>query len=382
MTKKNNGNQKSGQLARKSQNKQTQNSSRGSNGSKGNNSLGQPVMAAPVAYSSPTLNTPPKVTSSMKMSRIVHRELVTTITGNTTFGTQDFSLNPGLVATFPWLSTVAPSYEQYCFKKLRFHYITRCATSYVGSVLLAPDYDALDAAPTTEVICAMMAGAKEDVPWRDIIIDFTPSDMFPLGPRKFIRTQAVSSSDLKTYDAGQLFVGKAGCADTSNIGKLWVEYDVELHIPQSPSTGSVVPIGAMAIYNLSGDQTVTNNTIEDVEFDEENYDTIGATIATGIVTLPAGNYFVQTEIQAKTSAAGALVRGLTIVIQKNNSALTPPCNSVSSDIGDAAIDTQCSAFAYVSSAGSDTVKVRATFVSGGTLALAGDACRLAITRMY
>jgi hypothetical protein len=376
MTKKNNQSKKSGQLARSSQNNNQRNK---------NSSLGQPSLAAPVAYSSPTLNQAPKIKSSARMTAVSHRELVATISGNTTFGTQDFSLNPGLAATFPWLSSIAPSFEQYCFKRLRFHYVTRCATSYVGSVLLAPEYDALDSAPTSEVLTAMMAGAKEDVPWRDQVIDFNVRDMFPLGPRKFIRTSALSgSADLKTYDAGQLFVGKAGCADTSNIGKLWVEYDVELHIPQNPNASTSVSVGAALAYNVGGTQAIADGVKELVVYDEEVYNSLGASVTGGVVTLPIGDYMFFADVVANSSASGTGATSLIVNALKDGVAMVPACGqAIYEDMADTATFTcAVNVFGYISSDGTNTLSLDVTMACAGTLTLPADNSRLIVIRVF
>jgi hypothetical protein len=387
MTKKNNQNNKSGQLARSSQKKQKQNSINQNSLPRvmTNNSLGQPSLAAPVAYSSPTQNMPPRINNSRRMSRVIHRELVATISGNTTFGTQTFALNPGIAASFPWLSTIAPSYEQYCFKRLRFHYVTRCATTYVGSVLLAPEYDALDAAPTTEVDTAMMAGAKEDVPWRDQFIDFNIQDMFPLGPRKYVRTGALTATaDLKTYDAGQLVVGLASCTDTSAIGKLWVDYEVELHIPQNPNSIQTVGVGATFISNISVNQSVATGVAEIIAWNELVYDTISVTNTAGSLVLPAGDYSYIVVANGSTDDAGATpiiwfeLNGLI-----NGSAASPPQYS---SVRMATLDNEATSIqvilqGYVSSNGTTALSINAELTAAGTLNLDGDRSKIIITRI-
>jgi hypothetical protein len=383
MTKKNNQNNQSGQLARQSQNQKNSNK-KSNNQNRGNNTLGQPSLAAPVAYSSSTMNQPPRINTGSKSSRIIHRELVATISGNTTFGSSSFALNPGLVLSFPWLSTVAPSYEQYHFRRLRFHYVTRSATSYVGSVLLAPEYDALDQAPTTEVNMAMMAGAKEDVPWRDQVIDFNVADMFPLGPRKFIRTGALSTSaDLKTYDVGQLFVGLAGCADTSAIGKLWVEYDVELYIPQNPNAIQSVGVGASAILTLTANNTLASGVAEIVPFGTVSYNSIGGTNTTGSYVLPLGEYLVSASIAMSSSAVAGIAPAFLIELRKDGAALPVVINMTKSG-GSVNVDNvDClSLIGYINSTGANAVSVWSTATAAGsTLINLANNCQMSIVRI-
>jgi len=283
MAQKKNLNKQSGQLARQSQNKTQK-------------VIQNPVnQSAPVARAIAQVTREPKVTNGKRMTKIIHRELVTTISGNTTFAANQFYLNPGLSATFPWLSTVANSYEQYRFNRLKFEYVSRAPTSYVGSILMAPDYDALDSSPSSEVQASMMDGAIEDAPWKDMCLGLNVQDMFPSGPRKFVRSSAVTGSDLKTYDAGQLFCCTVACADTSAIGKLWVDYEVDLFIPQNPSTASsgTGNVGGLAAYQLTaGDQALTSGVVSTVIFDNANYNSIGVSRSSGVYTLVTGNYLV------------------------------------------------------------------------------------------
>jgi hypothetical protein len=377
--KKNQNNKQSGQLARQSQ--KTKNAPSMKRSKSGNSTLGQPSMAAPVAYSSPTLNTTPKVTQGYKCSRIVHRELVTTISGNTTFGSVAIPLNPGLPTSFPWLSSVAECYEQYTFKKLRFHYITRVATTYTGSVLLAPDYDALDAAPTTEVAMAMMSGAREDVPWRDQVIDLNLQDMFPLGPRKFVRSGPVSaSSDLKTYDAGQLLVGLAGCTDTSNIGKLWVEYDIELFIPQNPNAFQISSIGSAAIFTLGSLMTMGTGVPKVISWDSQAYNSAGVVNTVGSFLLPPGGYSIISTVSGASSGAAGFAFLLEI---KKNGASSSPLYITS--FANVAVNGQetipMTIQGFINSNGTDSVTVVATITSAGTLSIEAAHSQLFILRL-
>lgn len=115
-----------------------------------------------------------------------------------------FALNPGLSTTFPWLSTQAVGWEQYKFNKLKFCYYTRTGTSTPGSILMVPDYDAADAAPTTEQIASAYRDVVEEVPWiEEFSCTLDPRAMLEPGNRKYIRTASLAANlDVKTYDAG------------------------------------------------------------------------------------------------------------------------------------------------------------------------------------
>jgi len=380
MAQKKNSNNKSGQLVRQNQKKaspaQPASKKKQQNGM---STLGLPSLGAPVAFSSPTLSMAPRVQSSAKCTRILHRELIATVSGNTTYGVTAYALNPGLSASFPWLSQVAGNYEQYSFKALRYHYVTRCSTTYTGSVLLSPEYDALDSPPTSEVFQAMMEGSKEDVPWRDQLISFSVPDMFPLGPRKFIRTGVVSGSDLKTYDVGQLFVGRAGCTDTNTIGKLWVEYDIELYVPQNPGAGVITGgIGSSSAVVLHAVQNMTDGVGVAVAFDTVGYNGIGITLSGGNVTVPIGVYAI--NISVTFSAATSLTTCVGLL--RLNSATTSPVYGTNSDFNSAIKGGQMSWSALIqTSASTDYFQVLATIGGTGALTLDSDCSQMIFTRV-
>jgi len=199
--------------------------------------------AAAAAYSRGQKSSEPRFLSrTARGTRIVHRELVASVTGSSSFTVQvALALNPGISATFPWLSTQAVGWEQYKFHKLKFCYYTRTATSTPGSMMLVPDYDAADSAPLSEQIASSYRDVVEEVPWTvEFSCDLDPVAMMEPGNRKYIRTAALASNlDIKTYDGGNFFVCTTD-GTAVNWGKLWVEYDVEFFVPQLPPSGAVV----------------------------------------------------------------------------------------------------------------------------------------------
>lgn len=187
--------------------------------------------------------------SSRNSVRIRHRELLASISGNGLFSIQSgIALNPGLSASFPWLSTQAQSWERYKFHALEFHYFTRTGTTTPGSVIMAPDYDSSDSSPTSEQIMSAYEDVVEDAPWKDICCKLKQEALNALGPSRYIRTGSIPpNTDVKTYDAGNFWLA---VIDGTAIpwGKLWVEYDVELITPQLPSTGG----GSLGFQRLNG----------------------------------------------------------------------------------------------------------------------------------
>jgi hypothetical protein len=98
---------------------------------------------------------------------IRHREFVSDVNVSQAFAAQTFSLNPGLPGSFPWLSTLARSYESYRFEKLQLSFETFSASTSTGTALIAIDYDASDAAPTTKTQAMAYRGSVRSPIWSD-----------------------------------------------------------------------------------------------------------------------------------------------------------------------------------------------------------------------
>jgi len=162
---------------------------------------------------------------------------------------QALALNPGVAASFPWLSNEAAGWEKYKFNNLKFCYYTRTGSNVPGSMMLAPDYDASDAAPVSEVQASAYEDCEEDAPWKDICCELRGSELMGDMKERYVRSGALAANQhIKTYDCGNLFACTVD-GTAVNWGKLWVEYDVTLITPHVPpggfqSTGTLSANGA------------------------------------------------------------------------------------------------------------------------------------------
>jgi hypothetical protein len=202
---------------------------------------------------------------------INHRELVSTVTSTTGFLAVKYAINPGLVGTFPWLSTIAPAWDQYAFNKLSFEFIPRVGTTTNGTVILAPDYNAEHLSPSSEKQMSAYEGACEDIPWSCITVDLEPDSMHPLGDRKFNRRAQVGG-DIKTYDVANFYISAdTDLGDGLVVGKLWVEYEVEFSVAASNSPGSELVPTTTSYFAKGSNQTFTTavaaNFLTDVIYD-------------------------------------------------------------------------------------------------------------------
>jgi hypothetical protein len=315
--------------------------------------------------------TAPRITNSGKSRRIVHRELVQSVLGSVAFTATKLPLNPGSSTTFPWLSSQADGWEQYRFNKLAFEYFTRTSTATLGSVILAPDYDASDRAPPTEAAVTSYMDCVEDAPWKDIKCQLNTTSMFPMGPRKYVRTAEVPGSK-KVYDAGNLWLCTVEEVGTDAIGKLWVEYDVELFIPQTVNSAGQAESSSVYSITTAG-QTLATGVAEPVEWETVD-DGLGfGVFATGVVAPPKGKYLMWGHLTCQDTSAEQLA--LTIYPFKNGAGLPPP-----GSMGSACVLTLpangyvCVPFHFcVDCNGTDTFQLQVTATgAAGTLALVDE----------
>ncbi len=197
--------------------------------------------AAPLAVQRRVKSTRPQMVASDKGNggiRVRHREYIQDVSGSVAYSVSSFPLNPGMAATFPWLSTMAQLYESYRFHALRFLYETQKSASTNGSILMGVDFDAADAAPANKQQLMSFEGAVRSGVWQECAFSAKPQSLHKFGPEKFNRSTSLSANqDIKTYDAGNLFVATKDCADATAIGELYVEYDVEFKTPQINASG-------------------------------------------------------------------------------------------------------------------------------------------------
>lgn len=338
----------------------------------GNMKSSQPRNSAPVAYSS--IQRFPR--RSKQTERFSGRDLVAVISGSTTFATTKFVVNPGLSSTFSWLAANAIKWQQYRFMRLAFIYVTRSATTAKGSVILTPDYNPNDLPPSDESHAFNNQNAVEDVPWKqEIICRLDVNAMFFSGPRKQVRSANISG-DLNIYDAARLYVSTVGQADTSVIGNLYVEYDVELFVPQSSPLNGTAPISS-SLYTATVPQTITTATQTPANFGSLVYDPLGiGSPVAGVFTPPAGNYIVQGFITVSDSNAEAFA--CHVQVYKNGVA----SNIIFSYISNtgAAGQSYCIPFEnIVTTNGTDTFYIDVFAVgAAGTLTIPANGCSLLV----
>ena len=207
---------------------------------------------APVSMTTQLTSRAPVVTggpfSKDGKTVIRHREYIADVSGSVNFAATSYAVNPGVPTTFPWLSRyLAPGYETYKFRYLRFTYETSKSTASSGSVLLAYDYDAADSAPTTKQTMMSFGGAVRTACWAPVSAVGSSPSLNKL-PNRYVRLGTLAANlDIKTYDCANFYVATQGCADTTVMGELYVDYIVELDNPQMDLSATTTAMSAKGV---------------------------------------------------------------------------------------------------------------------------------------
>lgn len=172
---------------------------------------------------------------------------------------REFEINPGLSATFPWLSTIAKNYTEYRVHGLSFDYVPSCPTTTPGDVIMTPLYDPQIPTPNSEVQASDQIDTKVGSVFIPHKLVLKPSRMNITGSKKLVRDYAMAQS-IVNYDCGRVCISTTSGPGTA-VGKLFVTYDVELFAPRltRPVTGTGWPTNYTQ-FVLSGSAVLASGT--------------------------------------------------------------------------------------------------------------------------
>jgi len=214
-------------------------------------------MKGMVVVEKPRASRPRVLSKSDGKTLIMHKELMIDLqAANDTFNVDTFILNPAREEVFNWLSTIAHGWEYYRFHKVKVRFVPRAPTTSIGDVSIFYEPNAAHGVPTT---IQDVAGFEKSVSGHvSSKLEMTiPSHML----NKEVDEKPVKTSFSQTVgvgsrleDSGKIYVISevsgfpTAAPGLNNLGRLWLEYAVEL---SSPTSESDDPGGEMA---LSGDQ--------------------------------------------------------------------------------------------------------------------------------
>lgn len=188
---------------------------------------------------------PPEIVNSATTGGVIirHREYLCDINASANWNLLAFPLNPGIATTFPFLSQIAPAFEQYRlrggvfeFKSLSSDAVLSTATSSaLGSVIMATDYNVLNNNFATKTEMENYEFANSSKPSCSFLHPIECArDQTPVSDL-YIRTSStsVAAGDQRLYDLGKFQIVTVGMQAAQGVaGELWFTYEVELRKPK------------------------------------------------------------------------------------------------------------------------------------------------------
>lgn len=176
---------------------------------------------------------PAFVKASPGCTTIRHREYIQDIVSpGAAFSLTTLGISPANQITFPWLSNIASNFESYKFNGLIFEFITNSATAVastntaLGTVILATQYNIDDPAFSSKLSMEQYEYAVATVPSMSAI--HPVECMRGSGVLEYLYTNTTGSGDPRFSIFGNFSIATVGQQAASNIGELWVSYDIEL----------------------------------------------------------------------------------------------------------------------------------------------------------
>lgn len=170
-----------------------------------------------------------------------HSEMVDVFVGSASFaqGLIGYRINAGNTNLFPWLGSIAPAFEKYCFRRLQFRWVPHCPATSAGVVSMAVDYDAADEVPADRSTMMAYKTRVTSPPYAEcsmvcdaVDLKSTMVDRYVL-TASFISPEAVvypMNVDRRMYDLGYVYISvESNFAES--CGDLWVDYIVDLKQP-------------------------------------------------------------------------------------------------------------------------------------------------------
>lgn len=171
--------------------------------------------------------------------RITHKEFLGDVNSSVLFALGSYALNPGIAATFPWLSQIAKCFQKYEFRGLAFVFKSTAATALnstntaLGTIIGATQYSVYANDPNGKQQMLNLAGARDGKPSESNIYPVECSRKDSLTKNLLVRTGVVSD-DMQKYDAGKFHLARIGSQAAAVVGELHVCYDIVLRQPAQP----------------------------------------------------------------------------------------------------------------------------------------------------
>jgi len=262
---------------------------------------------------------------SAKQSVIIrHKEYLGKVSSSQAFNVKPaYVINPGVQATFPWLSRIAQCYQEWTALGIVFEYVPTSgsisSTQALGSVMLQTSYRSNDNPPSSKVEMLNEYWACESVPFQSFChpLECDPKEN-PFNVQ-YVRTTNVPAGDNQLlYDLGTTYVATEGqSADGVTLGDLWITYEVELRKPVLASNVTGPSFFVSGRWSISGGTLVATNIYPTGTSAYVSTGLLPVTASGMTVTIPAGevgNYWICTMVGSNAGITNASWPGTVSVV--------------------------------------------------------------------
>lgn len=170
-------------------------------------------------------------------TRVQHREFFASVNMYSTFTASGNLVFPWDSLMFPWLRGICPFWQKYKFHGMVIEYVPTSTNAVsagspaTGSVMMSFQYDMYAPTPISGVNLLNTQGAVSGRPMDQIVLAVECDDAYTPVQPLYINTGASTGPDARLYVFGKFVFATQGPAAWTNIGQLWVTYDVTLISP-------------------------------------------------------------------------------------------------------------------------------------------------------
>ena len=215
------------------------------------NQTGLAQTRTPVAKGTSYRNRKPKFSTSKGGAFVVtHTEYVRDIDTGSGLMLNEL-ISPSNPDLFPWLATIAPSFEFFEFAELTFHCLTDNSTSISGAHMMAVDFDANTPPPTSKAELLTNECSIRECAWNSIHLPVPAHEL-----RRFGKARSVSSTpgtDERLSALGRAYLMLTNFSTGDARFEVMVSYKVKLMTPCPP------PFAMDSfVSSITTDQTTSN----------------------------------------------------------------------------------------------------------------------------
>lgn len=233
---------------------------------------------------------------------ITHSEYFVTLSSAVTEAFAGYLINPCNTNLFPWLSGIAGSWERYRFRSLVFKYKTTCSTTFAGDMGMAIDFDAKDSLPTEFGAFSSHEGAVTGNYYGNLDCHAIIKNFDKQNRGWYLTSESARTAELAQFYGGMFETYTSAATAATPVGKLYVEYTIELNNPQPKDINGLTTMALLDDLTINTALGLVGNYVAQAGATTVVGNEAEVTTS-GIKFLKGGNYDVNVQALTVTDAA-------------------------------------------------------------------------------